>query len=168
MVFSYAGQNNRNRPGPRQNQNPPVAPPPLLVSQRQKPIQNPNNIQTYLMGDPIYQQQLSALFRERQLTSAENDKSRGYITEDFQTALDRMRHQRGLDLQNQASDFASRGLADSGLYLTARNRYNYDFQNQLEDLTRDRSRNLFELADALAQSNSLYRTNLAAARVEAL
>lgn len=125
-------------------------------------------IHRYLLGDETYQAQLAALQQGRQDFRIANRADKENIREDFGDARHRMRGQRKDDLQAMLADYASRGIADSGVFLNDRSEYQKDFTNQLTDLHKDKARNLFSLKSSATQTGNQFSASVQAARLEAL
>lgn len=70
---------------------------------------------------------------------------KGKINEDYASANKSMGVQKTQDLGNIQSDYASRGLLNSGLFADANAKYNADFLQRLAELTKNQRRGLGDL-----------------------
>jgi len=111
---------------------------------------NPS-VNKYLGGDSAYQSQLSQLTKQLEQFKSSNLKQRDYLKQDFGTAQDRMKMQRTDDQERLQSDYASRGMVNSGLYTGAVGDYDKKYQQQLGDLSTDKQRGLSDLIESLQQ-----------------
>src|SRR6266536_957972 len=79
----------------------------------------PPDINTYLGHDTTYLGQVRGYQKALADYLAQETTQRGKITEDYGSATKALGEQKGLDLNNMLQDYASRGLANSGLYAGA-------------------------------------------------
>lgn len=135
---------------------------------KKKPKPKIPGINKFLAGDETFQGQKSALMKEMEKFRADNLANRNNVTLDFNTALKRLAEQRDLDLGNLESDYAARGLLNSGLYTDAVSKYNTDWESQKSDLSLDQQRSLSELVAALSGYQTENSSSLAAARADAI
>lgn len=111
---------------------------------------NPS-VNKYLGGDSAYQSQLAQLTKQLEQFKAGNLEQRDYVKQDFNKAKNRMGMQRTEDQGRLQSDYASRGLVNSGLYTGAVGDYDTKYQQQLGDLSTDKQRSLADLIGSLQQ-----------------
>lgn len=126
------------------------------------------SINKYLAGDSSYLSQLSGLKKNLSGFETQNLSDRDRTKQDYSTAFDRMKMQRGDDLDNLQGDFASRGILTSGLYTGAVGNYDTKYQQQYGDLTTDKQRKLDDLLNQFQQYKSENMSSAQQAKADAI
>lgn len=117
-----------------------------------------NPLQRYLNNDPIYQAQTgqydlaksdyaTQLFgapgayrpgSEHPFKNVAGSSTLGQLLQQFKDTRGNLQEQRSKDLPNMESDYASRGLMNSGLFAKAHTDYQGDYQKSLQELINSR------------------------------
>jgi hypothetical protein len=137
VVSNSSGNYQRPSAPPAQNPGPiaPIAPPAPAIP----------TINAYLGHDTTYLNQQREFQNALANYLAQEKQQRGKLTEDYGGAQKALNDQKGIDLGNIQSDFASRGLLTSGLFADANSQYNTSFLQKLAELTKNQQRGLADL-----------------------
>jgi hypothetical protein len=100
----------------------------------------------WLAGDTTYQQQLSNYNKEKSDYQAQYNTQVGKTNRDYNTTQRSMNQQAVKDRDQQANDFAGRGILHSGVYAKALGDYNSDFNTKLTNLLQGRTDSLGDLS----------------------
>ena len=131
-----------------------------------KPHQNP--IAKYLGADPVFQQGINELIRTGDQYAIGNNAAVGDVKQTFNTTLGRMRQDKTKSTRNITDDYGARGLVNSGLYVGAVNDYNNAYQDRVEDITTDRSKQLRNLQQERRNFYDLNRSKKQELRLDAI
>lgn len=122
----------------------------------------------WLAGDTTYQQQLSNFKKSKSDYESQYKRQRGITTRDFDEMVRSMNRQGESDRDDQANDFAGRGILHSGVFAKALGDYNTEFNAKMKNLLTGKSDKLGDLA--MQRTNFLRQLALeqTAARQDAL
>lgn len=126
------------------------------------------DIGAFLGSDTAYQDQLRQFAQALSDMNADVTRRRGSIGAQFETSKKGMADQRVKDLANIEADYGSRGLLRSGLYAKAQGDYETEYNNRLQDLTRQNTDSLSQLDQELNQYQSQQNLQQQAAREAAI
>lgn len=127
-----------------------------------------SELQQYLAGDSVYQDQISSLMKELQDYKLSNQDQRHRLGEDFGLATSRMGDERTHAIDQMKNDYAARGLLNSSDFLDALGQYNTQYDQRLGDLSTDRQRNLHDLFESLGMYKTQNQNERQSARQEAI
>ncbi len=136
------------------------------VSAPSRPL--PPNESKYLKGDVGYQQALREFALNYQNFLADKTRQTGSAKQQFDLSRTGLGEQRGRDLRDIESDFASRGLLHSGLYAGRLGEYEQDYTSNLASVQQQYDDFLRQLAAAQSQLQSQQQLETERARQEAL
>jgi len=143
-------------------------------------------LQRYLRNDPTFRAQSSQLDQamqdyrtqifgagyrpgaEHPFQTADPTSTIGQILQQFQSTRQGLQQQKRQDLPAMQSDFASRGLVNSGLYAKADNDYRTDYARNLTDLINSRQSSIQNVLNSLQQFQHNIQGQRQNARLEAI
>jgi hypothetical protein len=128
----------------------------------------PPGIEQFLAGDTTYNDQYSQLQKQLEQFRTSNASQQGMVNQDFQTALDKMTRQKGIDTSNMTSDYGARGLLNSGLFTKSLGDYDTNYQQQFNDLNTSKGRSLQQLLEDLSNYQTENQSSLLSAKQDAI
>ena len=132
------------------------------------PRPTPPSESQFLRRDTGYQQALREMKLNMQNFLADQGRQKGSAREQFRTQKTQLGEQRTRDLRDIESDFASRGLLQSGLYAGRLGEYEKDFAGNLKSYQQAYDDFLRQLSAAQQQLRSQQELESERARQEAL
>lgn len=169
-VERRASKPRNNSSGSRQRTTP--TPPPKNDTRVIKPVAPPKpvvpNIADSLRSDSTYQRQMAAYAKALSDFQADQGLARGDYEQGYQGTyrdIGLAKKTASTDLEN---DYASRGLLKSSLYNTALGELNSQYQNQYNDLGKQRTSFLDQLGQEFSKYNNEQGTQKQNAMQEAL
>lgn len=122
----------------------------------------------WLAGDTTYQQQTSNFKKSKSDYESQYKRQRGITERDYSEMVRSMNRQGDSDRDDQANDFAGRGILRSGVFAKALGDYNTEFNEKMKNLLTGKSDKLGDLD--MQRTNFLRQLTLEqnAARQDAL
>ena len=128
----------------------------------------PPTLKKYLGGDDTYQATRNELIRNFNALRLTNKRNRRNVNTDYATTKSRLATEKQKAATDMENDFAARGLFGTGEYASKLAEFEKNFQNQFEDASTSRSRNVKQLMTDLQDAKRLRNSSLRQARLEAI
>lgn len=128
----------------------------------------PPTLKKYLAGDDTFQSTRNELIRNFNALRLTNKRNRRNVNTDYATTKSRLATEKQKAATEMENDFAARGLFGTGEYAAKLSEFEKNFQNQFEDASTSRSRNVKQLMTDLQDAKRLRNSSVRQARLEAI